>query len=84
MGTCSVKRGVENVRGHCSPEPSLFNSRHVQTFQWWSNRWGAMDGQAKVIYQSKDGRTSKAFEALDWLAQLVTHFPNKGEQMKRY
>jgi hypothetical protein len=23
-------------------------------------------------------------EALDWLAQLVTHIPNKGEQMVRY
>jgi hypothetical protein len=32
----------------------------------------------------KDGRTSKTFEALDWLAQLVTHIPNKGEQMVRY
>jgi hypothetical protein len=42
------------------------------------------DGQAKVIYKSKDGRTSKTFEALDWLAQLVTHIPNKGEQMVRY
>ena len=43
-----------------------------------------IDGQAKVIYSSKDGRTSKTFEALDWLAQLVTHIPNKGEQMVRY
>jgi hypothetical protein len=43
-----------------------------------------LDGHAKVIYRSKDGRTSKTFEALDWLAQLVTHIPNKGEQMVRY
>jgi hypothetical protein len=43
-----------------------------------------LDGQAKVIFRSKDGRTSKTFEALDWLAQLVTHIPNKGEQMVRY
>lgn len=43
-----------------------------------------LDGRAKVIYRSKDGRTSKTFEALDWLAQLVTHIPNKGEQMVRY
>jgi hypothetical protein len=43
-----------------------------------------LDGQAKVIYRSKDGRTLKTFEALDWLAQLVTHIPNKGEQMVRY
>jgi hypothetical protein len=39
---------------------------------------------SKVIYQSKDGRSTKTFNALDWLAQLVTHIPNKGEQMVRY
>ena len=37
-----------------------------------------------MIYRSEDNRTSKTFEALDWLAQLVTHIPNKGEQMVRY
>jgi hypothetical protein len=50
------------------------------------------DGVAKVIYQSKDAKTTKTFDApvsstgqaLDWLAQLVTHIPNKGEQMVRY
>jgi Putative transposase len=42
------------------------------------------DGKAKVIYESKDGKTSKTFDALDWLAQLVTHIPNLGEQMVRY
>ena len=36
------------------------------------------------IYESKDGKTSKTFEAIDWLAQLTTHIPNKGEQMVRY
>ena len=39
----------------------------------------SLDGIAKVIYESKDGKTSKTFEALNWLAQLVTHIPNKGE-----
>jgi len=42
------------------------------------------DDVSKVIYQSKDGRSTKTFDALDWLAQLVTHIPNKGEQMVRY
>ena len=42
------------------------------------------DGVSKVNYQSKDGTSTKTFEALDWLAQLVTHIPNKGEQMVRY
>ncbi len=41
------------------------------------------DGLAKVIYQSKDGTSTKTFDALDWLAQLVTHIPSKGEQMIR-
>jgi hypothetical protein len=36
------------------------------------------------IYESKDAKTSKTFDALDWLAQLVTHIPNKGEHMVRY
>ena len=44
----------------------------------------SVGGTAKVIYESKDAKTSKTFDALDWLAQLVTHIPNKGEQMVRY
>jgi hypothetical protein len=43
----------------------------------------SMDWQTKVIYKSKDGRTSKTFQALDWLAQRVIHISNKGEQMVR-
>jgi len=42
------------------------------------------DGIPKVIYQSKDKKTSKAFHALDWLAQLTTHIPDKREQTVRY
>jgi len=42
------------------------------------------DGIAKVLYESRDGKTSKTFVALDWLAQLVTHIPHKSEQMVRY
>ena len=42
------------------------------------------DGTAKVIYESKDGNTKEKFDALDWLALLTTHIPNRGEQMVRY
>jgi Putative transposase len=42
------------------------------------------DGVAKVIYTSKDGRAKKAFDALDWLALLVTHIPARYEQTVRY
>lgn len=42
------------------------------------------DNIAKVIYHSKNGKSSKTFNALDWLAQLITHIPNKREPLVRY
>jgi hypothetical protein len=42
------------------------------------------DGSAKVVYQSKDGKTEQTFDAPDWLARLVVHIPNKYEQLVRY
>jgi len=42
------------------------------------------DGIAKVIYTAKDRKSRKVFNALDWLAQLVTHIPNRYEQTVRY
>ena len=42
------------------------------------------DGRAKVVYRSKNGRERKVFSALDWLAQLTTHIPNRSEHMVRY
>ena len=36
------------------------------------------------IYKSKDGRQQKAFDALEWLAAMSSHIPDKGEQMVRY
>ncbi|MFC1488621.1 transposase [Thermodesulfobacteriota bacterium] len=40
--------------------------------------------EAKVVYQSKDGRAEKMFDALEWLAAMCSHVPTKGEQMVRY
>ncbi len=40
--------------------------------------------ESKVIYQSKDGKEEKVFDALEWLAAMCSHVPNKGEQMVRY
>jgi hypothetical protein len=34
----------------------------------------------KIIYRGKNNGTIQVFDALDWLARLVTHIPNKGEQ----
>ncbi len=38
----------------------------------------------QVEYQSKDGKETKVFDALEWLAAMCSHVPNKGEQMARY
>jgi hypothetical protein len=38
----------------------------------------------QVEYKSKDGSQAKVFDALEWLAAMCSHVPNKGEQMVRY
>ena len=40
--------------------------------------------ESKVLYQSKDGKEEKTFDALEWLAAMCSHVPNKGEQTVRY
>ena len=39
---------------------------------------------ATVVYKGKDGSRQKSFDALEWLAAMCSHVPNKGEQMVRY
>jgi hypothetical protein len=41
-------------------------------------------GTGQVEYRSKDGKETKIFDALEWLAAMCSHVPNKGEQMARY
>ena len=42
------------------------------------------DGIAKVVCTFKDRKSRKVFNALDWLARLVTHIPGRYEQTVRY
>ena len=42
------------------------------------------DYSAQVIYKAKDGKSKQTFDALDWLAMLTTHIPNKNEQTIKY
>jgi len=37
-----------------------------------------------LVCQSKDGKQEKVFDALEWLAAMCSHVPDKGEQMVRY
>ena len=40
--------------------------------------------KAKVTYESKYGKDVKEFSCLEWMAALVSHIPDKGEQTLRY
>jgi len=40
--------------------------------------------ESKVIYKSKNWKDKKVFDALEWIAAMCSHVPNKGEQMVRY
>ncbi|MBE3128100.1 MAG: transposase [Actinobacteria bacterium] len=40
--------------------------------------------ESRVIYKSKDGVSTRQFDAVDFIASLVSHIPNKSEQMVRY
>ena len=43
-----------------------------------------LNQEGKVVYAAKDGETTKSFPALEWLAAMCSHIPNRGEQIVRY
>ena len=43
-----------------------------------------LDQAGTVVYTSGDGATTRNFPALEWLAAMCSHIPNRGEQMVRY
>jgi len=59
-------------------------------FKYWGSVIGLGQGmtyipeESNVVYRSKDGRSEKTFDALEWLAAMCSHVPNKGEQIVRY
>ena len=59
-------------------------ARYIIRASFSQERMQYLDQEAKVVYTSKDGKSTKVFDALDWLAAMCSHIPNKGEQMVRY
>ena len=59
-------------------------ARYIIRASFSQERMAYVPEEAKVIYQSKDGKEEKIFDALEWLAAMCSHVPNKGEQMVRY
>ncbi len=59
-------------------------ARYIIRASFSQERMTYLPEEAKVVYKSKDGNEEKVFEALEWLAAMCSHVPNKGEQMVRY
>ena len=67
------EEGLENLARY------IIRASFSQERMTYVSAYDSPDGVAKVIYESKDGKASKTFDALDWLAQLVIHIPNSVE-----
>ena len=59
-------------------------ARYIIRASFSQERMTYIREESKVVYQSKDGKERKTFDALEWLAAMASHVPNKGEQMVRY
>jgi len=59
-------------------------ARYIIRASFSQERMQYLDEEEKVVYTSKDGATTRNFPALEWLAAMCSHIPNRGEQMVRY
>jgi hypothetical protein len=59
-------------------------ARYIIRASLSQERMQYLDQEGKVVYTSKDGKTTKVFPGLKLLANLCSHIPNRGEQMARY
>ena len=59
-------------------------ARYIVRASFSQERMTYLPDESKVVYRSKDRKTLKSFDALEWLAAMCSHVPNKGEQMVRY
>jgi RNase P protein component len=66
-------------------------ARHIIRASFSQERMQYLDQEAKVVYASKacsgprsgDGKSTKVFDALEWLAAMCSHVQDRGEQMVR-
>ncbi|MFZ2956402.1 MAG: transposase, partial [Candidatus Ozemobacteraceae bacterium] len=66
-------------------ETSMENlARYIIRASISQERMTYLDQAGKVVYTSKDGTSSKEFDALEWLANICSHIPNPGQQTVRY
>ena len=59
-------------------------ARYIIRASFSQERTTYFPDEYKVVYKSKDDKKDKTFDALEWLAAMCSHVPNRGEQMVRY
>ncbi|MBW6487419.1 MAG: transposase [Syntrophobacterales bacterium] len=59
-------------------------ARYIIRASFSQERMQYLDQEGEVVYKSKDGKDTKVFPALEWLAAMCSHIPNRGEQMVKY
>jgi hypothetical protein len=67
-------------------------ARYIIRASFSQERMQYLDQEGTVVYAAKacpgrrsgDGKSSKVFPAMEWLAAMCSHIPNRGEQMVRY
>jgi hypothetical protein len=59
-------------------------ARYIIRASFAQDRMTYLPRETRVIYESRNGKRTKTFDALEWLAAMCSHVPNKGEQMVRY
>jgi len=59
-------------------------ARYVARASFSQKRVTCNAEESKAIYHSRDGKAEKVFDALEWLAAMCSHVPNKREQIGSY
>jgi len=59
-------------------------ARYIIRASFSSERLNYTASKSRVIYKSKDGTNTREFDAVDFIASITSHIPNKNEQMVRY
>ena len=57
--------------------------RYIIRASFSQERTQYLDQEGTVVYAAKDGKSVKVFPAMEWLAAMCSHIPNRGEQMVR-
>ncbi len=72
------KEGIEKLAQYIVRSPvSLKRMKYVPFDE-------SDDGVAKVIYQAKNSNLKETFDAIDFLARVIAHTPDKNEHLVRY